>query len=77
MGRAEYEAMLARYESLKRQYFGRTRYGDQQDEDYEDDTPPSSASRAQIAQMFENMGVEIPVHPSDPMRQLPQRDRQR
>lgn len=56
--------MQRRYEYLKAQYFSRgggTRY----DEDGQE--VPSILDRSQIVAMFENMGVELPITPDQPM----------
>lgn len=61
------EEMNARYEKLKRVYFSDLR----PQVDDEGIEIPSCINRAQIAQQFENMGVEMPLTPSDPMKFLP------
>lgn len=57
------EILLRRYEQLKRLYFqSSSSYHD------EDDEITEVISRKQIVQMFENMGVELPLSPSDPIK---------
>ena len=65
---ASHEEMLRRYERLKQMYFNRN-MGKEYDEDGIE--IPSVVDRSQILSMFENMGVEIPLSPSDPMRPAP------
>lgn len=62
-GQIDFSAMQQRYESLKRMYFN-TR------SDYDEDGVeiPTLMTRLQIVQMFENMGVEIPLTPQDEMK---------
>jgi len=66
MARQETEPsnFVKRFEELKRQWFaaGKKQYD-------EDGTEiPSAMDRAVLAQMFEKMGVEIPLSPTDPPR---------
>jgi hypothetical protein len=58
----EFEAMKYRYEQLKRMYF-RTRSSSYDD----DDSEVPVMDRQAIVQMFNNMGVELPLTPNDPM----------
>jgi hypothetical protein len=63
--KAPYNAMVERYERLKKQYFG-AGLGKQYDDEGEE--LPQALSRAQLIQQFENMGVEIPLTPDQPMK---------
>jgi hypothetical protein len=55
---------VRRYEALKKQWFAAAK------KQYDDDGSeiPSAMDRGVLAQMFEKMGVEIPIHPNDPPR---------
>lgn len=67
---AQFEDMEVRFERLKQMYFRAKR------PEYDDDTGeemPSCISRAQVVAMFENMGVEIPMSPSEKMKPIPGR----
>ena len=60
---ADLDQMRLRYEQLKRMYF-RT----QASYDDEGQEIPSIMDRQMIVQMFNNMGVELPLTPNDPMK---------
>ena len=60
----DYDSIVRRYEQLKQMYFKSS--SSNYDEDGEE--IPSVVSRLQIVQMFENMGVELPLTPSDPIK---------
>ena len=59
-----YEIMKRRYEQLKKLYFSpqSSSYGD------DEEGPSAMMNRTQIVQMFENMGVELPLTPNDEMK---------
>lgn len=56
-----YKSLERRFEQLKRWYFRGTSNGPTTDE-------VPLYSREQIVQMFENMGVELPMSPNDKMK---------
>lgn len=64
-----YQAMLARYERLKKMYFRRGRRNEFDDDGQE---MPGLIDRGAIVNMFQNMGVELPLAPNDPMTPIGQ-----
>lgn len=62
-GFARPEDFLHRFEKLKKQYF----YGNQQvPQGVEEDYFSAMPDRSSIGRMFENMGLDIPLHPGEP-----------
>lgn len=60
----DFEQMKQRYEQLKKMYFK------SQSSSYDDDGEevPAVMDRQMIVQMFNNMGVELPLTPNDPIK---------
>lgn len=64
VGKASGEAFLRRYEELKKHWFRPVRGGGGVDEDTGQVVIPLY-DRNQLSQMFEQMGVEVPMTPND------------
>lgn len=64
MHKADFDQMKQRFEQLKRMYFM------SQSSSYDEDGQevPMTIDRQMIVQMFNNMGVELPLTPNDPMK---------
>jgi hypothetical protein len=64
MHHADMDQMKQRFEMLKKMYFR------SQSSAYDEDGQevPMVMDRQMIVQMFNNMGVELPLSPSDPMK---------
>lgn len=62
---ATYNEFEQRYEMLKRLYFRgpASEYDEETGEEL-----PTLITRQQILQQFENMGVELPMSPTDPIK---------
>lgn len=69
-----YDAMLKRYEQLKRWYF--SPLSNKQYDEEGQELPNTVPGKHQIVQMFETMGVELPTSPNDEMRVIQRRPRQ-